>query len=339
MSHDEGFERERIEPEEPSSPEHSTDEPSVDEVRRKLLRSTAVLGGAFMAGQVPYASPAVKSFFGTREAWAQMSPTPVNPAVMVTQPTNLPIVIVTNAQVNPILASALSDAPTAEGTFTVENTGDVTVVFHPPMITGAGAGDFSIVGAEVGMEAKMAPFELQPSEVATITVLFTCNTEGALSEATIELDIKTLEGAPVPADEVLVSGKCGTLDCMLMCPDDSETCFDGEGFSIEVDEIEPNFETFFVANTGTLPLNVASVEIQNGDFLTLTPTTGVVQPGDKLEQRIACKDGLIVIKNDLIEDPTIVVTAESADLVDGAPVPVECPPGDVKDKCRPSLDT
>lgn len=50
-----------------------SDSRSVDEVRRKLLRATVVLGGAFAAGQLPYSRPEVKSFFGTRSAWAQTS--------------------------------------------------------------------------------------------------------------------------------------------------------------------------------------------------------------------------------------------------------------------------
>lgn len=49
------------------------DGPRVDQVRRKLLRSGLILGGAFAAGQIPYSRPAVKSFFGVRSAWAQAS--------------------------------------------------------------------------------------------------------------------------------------------------------------------------------------------------------------------------------------------------------------------------
>ncbi len=45
----------------------------VDEVRRKLLRTSMVLGGAFAAGQIPYSRPQAKSFFGVRSAWAQPS--------------------------------------------------------------------------------------------------------------------------------------------------------------------------------------------------------------------------------------------------------------------------
>jgi len=48
----------------------------VDEVRRKLLRTSLVLGGAFAAGQIPYSRPEIKSFFGVRSAWAQPSVTP-----------------------------------------------------------------------------------------------------------------------------------------------------------------------------------------------------------------------------------------------------------------------
>lgn len=47
--------------------------PDPDPARRKLLRATAVLGGAFAAGQLPYEKPALKSFYGTRQAWAQGS--------------------------------------------------------------------------------------------------------------------------------------------------------------------------------------------------------------------------------------------------------------------------
>lgn len=44
---------------------------SVDMVRRKLLKSSMVAGGFLAAGHIPYAKPAVKSFFGVRTAWAQ----------------------------------------------------------------------------------------------------------------------------------------------------------------------------------------------------------------------------------------------------------------------------
>lgn len=47
----------------------------VDNIRRKLLRTSIVLGGAFAAGQIPYSRPATKSFFGVRSAWAQPSVT------------------------------------------------------------------------------------------------------------------------------------------------------------------------------------------------------------------------------------------------------------------------
>lgn len=47
--------------------------PETDPVRRKLLRATALLGGAFAAGRLPYEKPAMKSFFGVRQAWAQGS--------------------------------------------------------------------------------------------------------------------------------------------------------------------------------------------------------------------------------------------------------------------------
>jgi hypothetical protein len=44
---------------------------NVDNVRRKLLRTSIVMGGAFAAGQIPYRRPETKSFFGVRSAWAQ----------------------------------------------------------------------------------------------------------------------------------------------------------------------------------------------------------------------------------------------------------------------------
>ena len=45
----------------------------VDNVRRKLLKSSMVAGGFLAAGHIPYTKPAVKSFFGVRSAWAQPS--------------------------------------------------------------------------------------------------------------------------------------------------------------------------------------------------------------------------------------------------------------------------
>lgn len=46
---------------------------SVDEVRRKLLRSSIIASGAFALGHVPYSRPETKSFFGIRSAYAQPS--------------------------------------------------------------------------------------------------------------------------------------------------------------------------------------------------------------------------------------------------------------------------
>ena len=53
--------------------EQESPNPNIDPVRRKLLRATALLGGAFAAGRLPYEKPALKSFFGVRQAWAQGS--------------------------------------------------------------------------------------------------------------------------------------------------------------------------------------------------------------------------------------------------------------------------
>lgn len=46
----------------------------VDQVRRKLLKTSVVVGGALAAGQLPYTRPEVKSFFGTSTAYAQATP-------------------------------------------------------------------------------------------------------------------------------------------------------------------------------------------------------------------------------------------------------------------------
>lgn len=53
--------------------EKHTDAEGVDRVRRKLLRTSIVIGGGFAAGQIPYTRPETKSFFGVRSAWAQAS--------------------------------------------------------------------------------------------------------------------------------------------------------------------------------------------------------------------------------------------------------------------------
>ncbi len=49
------------------------DDRVVDDVRRKILKSAMIAGGAFAAGSVPYSRPGVKSFFGVRAAYAQPS--------------------------------------------------------------------------------------------------------------------------------------------------------------------------------------------------------------------------------------------------------------------------
>lgn len=46
-------------------------EERVDQVRRKLLRASAVVGGGAVLGHLTYQKPAWKSFFGVRSAWAQ----------------------------------------------------------------------------------------------------------------------------------------------------------------------------------------------------------------------------------------------------------------------------
>ncbi len=43
----------------------------VDSVRRKLLKTSAVIGGTAVLGHLTYQRPAWKSFFGVRSAWAQ----------------------------------------------------------------------------------------------------------------------------------------------------------------------------------------------------------------------------------------------------------------------------
>ncbi len=43
----------------------------VDNVRRKLIKASAVVGGGAVLGHVTYQRPAWKSFFGVRSAWAQ----------------------------------------------------------------------------------------------------------------------------------------------------------------------------------------------------------------------------------------------------------------------------
>jgi hypothetical protein len=53
--------------------------PSMDPVRRKLLKGSAALGGLLAAGNLPWGRPAVKSFFGTPPAWAQ----PTGPACAI----------------------------------------------------------------------------------------------------------------------------------------------------------------------------------------------------------------------------------------------------------------
>lgn len=46
-------------------------EERVDDVRRKLLKTSAVVGGTMVLGHLTYQKPAWKSFFGVRSAWAQ----------------------------------------------------------------------------------------------------------------------------------------------------------------------------------------------------------------------------------------------------------------------------
>lgn len=43
----------------------------VNDVRRKLLKASAVVGGSMVLGHLTYQKPAWKSFFGVRSAWAQ----------------------------------------------------------------------------------------------------------------------------------------------------------------------------------------------------------------------------------------------------------------------------
>lgn len=46
-------------------------EDRVNDVRRKLLKASAVVGGSMVLGHLTYQKPAWKSFFGVRSAWAQ----------------------------------------------------------------------------------------------------------------------------------------------------------------------------------------------------------------------------------------------------------------------------
>ncbi|MFQ5524726.1 MAG: hypothetical protein ACE5GX_00560 [Thermoanaerobaculia bacterium] len=46
-------------------------------VRRKLIRAAAWMVGGAVAGSLPYQRPGIRSFFGTRTAWAQASIAPI----------------------------------------------------------------------------------------------------------------------------------------------------------------------------------------------------------------------------------------------------------------------
>lgn len=317
----------------------------VDQVRRKLLRSTAVLGGAFAAGQLPYDSPAVKSFFGTRSAWAQPSMV-VSPIVQVTQPTSAPIVIVTGggvvspASTGP--SAAAVEEPSATETFQVKNVGSVAVIFGPPTITGGGAAAFMIEGATLEGMPTMAPFTMEPGEVVEITFRYTCGTteDGVVSEATIELDITPAEGpGPVTGvEDVVVSGVCGTLSCALECAEErSEGCNGSvEGFTIFLD-IGNTEEGLNVRNDGSLPIRVVEVKLvppmpaPDPPIVEVDAMAGVIAPGAALLQTLRSVCPIMPTSQTARQpggfiDHGIEVTVESADLFDGMAIPVECEP-------------
>ncbi len=50
---------------------NAKDDERINEVRRRLLQASAVAGGSLVLGHLPYQKPALKSFFGVREAYAQ----------------------------------------------------------------------------------------------------------------------------------------------------------------------------------------------------------------------------------------------------------------------------
>lgn len=327
------------------NPVESRDKP-VDEVRRKLLKSTAVLGGALAAGQLPYSSPSIKSFFGTRSAWAQPSVTTA-PVVSVTQPVSSPIVIVLGGPpLNQTNGASGSEVPTefTDETFTVKNVGTVAVEFRTPTITGPDAAAFSIIGAALNGSPSMAPIPMQPGDTVEVTFRFSCGTtpEGVAANATIVLDIVPLEAAgPVEGvEDVPVVGLCGTLSCAIECPtsERESACYDSEGGIVVEVFPDPTPVEFFVRNTGSLALSITSVALQpTGSDVALTPMTGVIQPGEALTQSVTavCDPQT---QGELPPPPpgyAIVAEGQSVDLVDGAPAPVVCDGGTVRVLCAP----
>ena len=88
----------------------------VDDLRRRLLRSSAILGGTFVVGHLPYRSPVLRSFFGVRNAYAQLSG---------------PLMITLNGQLGTMMPPAMQNTGQDAWQFTVQaNTALTIMVTH-----------------------------------------------------------------------------------------------------------------------------------------------------------------------------------------------------------------
>lgn len=219
-------------------------EPRVDSVRRKLLRASIVAGGGLALGQIPYSRPAVKSFFGTREAWAQASRASCG--------------VVT---INPIRSGAKSNAlPASSQAFRVTNTGGA-----PFNLTG-----ISTDNPAFTVSSPTPPVALNPGASVDVIVQFACSVPGAQTGSlSLTTDIPDSANAcPTAA----LSGSCAVACGVAPMNLDFGTV--GSGLTAT--------EQVTFSNTGDLPIQLDDVTSDDPSFvpqftgpLTVNPGTSV----------------------------------------------------------------
>lgn len=150
----------------------------LDDVRRKLLRAAALSGAGLTLGQIPYTAPAIKSFFGTRVAWAQATGPLCGVVVVNARPTQ--------------------DGPTAD--FEVTNTG--TEAFDLTEINSSNP-EFIVVTPSL-------PVTINPGSSVNGSVELVCSMVGQ-QQTTLSFVAQTASGSvDCPTLDI-------TRECILAC--------------------------------------------------------------------------------------------------------------------------
>ncbi len=220
----------------------------VDTVRRKLLRSSAVIGGGLALGHLPYQRPAVKSFFGVRSAWAQPSVGPMCGNVVI------------------VPSKSVQAASTS---FSVQNIGLV-----PFAVTGVSSSNpaFSPV--------VNLPVNLAPQAILTVPVNVNCTTPG-VQTTTVSVTTESEFGSANCPDTEL------SVECELCCSITPSTPIELSPDFCNDQAGALTAPSFTIANCGDVPFAITALTPSRGfAVFPISPSMIVgstLNPGDSAE--------------------------------------------------------